>query len=178
MKSNKLIIIFLVKFFGSYALLFTLYSVYLSNNQVKTEPFSCAPITETVAKQTKFLLNTFGYNADIEQHPDEISIMLLIDNHFIARVIEGCNSVSIIILFIAFIIAFSNGFKKTSLYILFGSFIIYAVNIIRIAIITVTIYKYPKYQFFLHELLFPSIIYGTTFLLWFIWIQKFSKLKK
>lgn len=178
MQNNKTVIIFLVKFFGTYLVLFLLYSLYLSKNQKTASVFACAPITKSVAEQSKYLLNVAGFDAKIEQHTSEMSIKLFINNTYVARVIEGCNAISIIILFIAFIVAFASGFKKTALYILFGSLIIYVINIVRIAIIAWAIYKYPAYENVLHTIIFPSIIYGVTFLLWFIWIQKFSNLKR
>lgn len=154
------------------------YSYYLENTQQNTNIYACAPITTRVANQSAFLLNSIGYKANVKQHPDELSIMLSINNVYIARVVEGCNAISIIILFIAFIVAFSSKITTTALYILFGSLLIYIVNIIRIAFITVALYKYPEYQKILHDIVFPSIIYGITFLLWFIWVTYFSKLKK
>lgn len=158
-------------------LLFLIYSFYLSKNQKTAAVLACAPITKTVAEQSQFLLNSMGFNAEIEQHSSEMSIKLFINNTYVARVVEGCNAISIIILFIAFIVAFASGLKKTALYILFGSLVIYFINIVRIAVIALAIYKYPAYENVLHSIVFPGIIYGITFLLWFIWIQKFSKLK-
>lgn len=178
MKSNKLIVIFLIKFFGTYALLSFLYSVYLNNTQKTTKIFACAPITEVVANQSVFLLNSVGYNAKIEQHSAELSMKLVLNNVYILRVIEGCNAVSIIILFISFIISFSEKLLTTVLYIVFGTVIIYAINVIRIAIIAIALYEYPVYQELLHNIIFPAIIYGTTFLLWFFWVKNFSRLKQ
>lgn len=175
MRSNKLIVIFLLKFFGTYALLFILYSYYLNATQSKEDVFACAPITNLVAEQTASLLNLFGYDAEIEQHSDELSMKFFVDGNYVARVNEGCNAISIIILFISFIVAFSGKFITTALYILFGSFIIYVVNIFRIAFISVAMYKFPEYRDVLHDIVFPTIIYGITFLLWFVWVRIFSK---
>lgn len=154
-----------------------LYSFYLSSTQKKESYFACAPITKAVANQTNLLLNAFGVDSKIEQNSNEVSMNLFIDNNIVARVIEGCNAVSIIILFISFVVAFSAGFKSTFLYVLFGSALIYVVNVARIGIIAVAIYKLPQYEHWLHDYIFPAIIYGLTFLLWFVWIRKFSKLK-
>ena len=178
MKSNKIVVIFLIKFFVTYALLFLMYSIYLSKTQKTKVFFACSPITNTVAKQTKYVLDVLGYNAKIEQHSSEVSVKLGINDTFVARVIEGCNSINIIILFISFIVAFANKFKVTILYILAGSLIIYVVNILRIAVISIALYEYPQFEGFLHGILFPLIIYGITFLLWFIWVRKFSLIKK
>jgi len=177
-KSNKIVIIFLIKFFGTYALLFFIYNSYLSNNQKTETIFSCAPITKTVANRSKEVLNFIGYKTEIEQHSKEVSMKLIINDTYVARVIEGCNAISIMILFISFIVAFANKFSITLLYIVVGSLIIYFTNILRISIIAIALYKYPSYENLLHNIIFPSIIYGITFLLWFIWVRKFSMKKK
>lgn len=177
-QSNKTVILFLIKFLTTYTLLFLVYSTYLNKTQKTVGLYACAPITKTVAKQTKYFLDNVGYKSEIEQHTEEVSLKLFIEDRFVARIIEGCNSISIIILFISFIIAFSNGFKRTFLFIVIGSLLIYYSNILRITIISVALYKYPQYEYILHDIIFPLIIYGITFLLWFIWIRKFSKLKK
>lgn len=178
MQNNKTVIIFLVKFFGTYSLLFLLYSFYLTKNQKAIDVFSCAPITQLVAEQSNSLLNVFGFEGKIEQSQSELSINLFVDNVVVAKIIEGCNSISIIILFISFIVSFASGVKKTLIYLVFGSLLIYAVNILRIVVIVIAIYKYPQYQNVLHSIIFPSIIYGITFLLWFLWVQKFSNIKR
>jgi len=175
-QSNKIVLLFLGKFFGVYILLFLMYSLYLNKTQSNSGVFACAPITNSVAKQTQFLLNTVGFDAKIEQHPEEVSVKLFINEKYVSRIIEGCNSISIIILFCSFVIAFSSNFKSTFLFILIGSLFIYVVNIIRIVIISIALYQFPQYEYILHDILFPLIIYGFTFLLWFIWIKKFSKI--
>ena len=123
------------------------------------------------------LLNALGYTSEIMQSESELSIRLIINDKDIARVIEGCNSISIIILFIAFIVSFSGKFKTTFLYIVFGSLLIYFMNIFRISVIAIALYEYPQYEYIFHDIIFPSIIYGVTFLLWVIWVFKFSKLR-
>lgn len=176
MQNNKAIIFFLVKFFISYLIMVSLYSIYLNNVQKKQNIYSCAPVTVTVAKQTTIMIELLGYEAETKQHQDELSLKILINGNYVSRVIEGCNSVSIIILFLAFIIAFSGSVKSTIIYGFVGSFLIYATNIFRIAVLSIGILEYPKYQEILHSLVFPAIIYGMVFLLWVIWVNKFSNL--
>lgn len=135
-------------------------------------------MTHLVAKQNESLLNTFGYDAQVLPHPDEPSLKITVNGTYLARVIEGCNSISVIILFIAFIIAFSGKLKTTFFYILSGSVLIYTVNLIRIVILTMGLYHYPEYEEILHTVVFPSIIYGLVFLLWIFWVNRFSKLKR
>lgn len=178
MNKYKNITVFLIKFFGTYFLLFAIYAAYLNSSQVKDTSFKSSSLTTQVANQTVSLLNAFGYNVTSVQHNKEMSIKLLVGDTYTARVIEGCNSMSIIILFIAFVVAFAGPKKATIVYVLVGSLIIYIINILRIAFLTMMLYKYPNEQMILHNLVFPAIIYGTTFLLWVIWVQKFSHHKK
>ncbi len=178
MKQQKPIILFLIKFFVTYFLLFALYAVYLKKTQVKVVPFSCAPITKTVAQHSQSLAQFLGYHLNVKQYDKELAVDIYVGNQLTAKVIEGCNGFSIIILFISFIIAFSGKALTTFLFAIFGSFIIYLVNIVRIVLLSLFLYKYPEYQSVLHKLVFPAIIYGITFLLWVIWVRKFSKHSK
>ena len=178
MKGQRNTVLFLIRFFVTYFILFGTYSFYLNKTQQKEGVFSCSPITKAVANQTKTLLSVFDYNVEILQHTEEMSMKVILNNTYVSRVIEGCNSISIIILFIAFIVAFRGGIKETIIFGAIGSIIIYGVNIIRISFLTAMIYEYQHYQDVLHNIVFPLIIYGTTFLLWIVWVHKFSNYKK
>lgn len=134
--------------------------------------------TNLVAKQCDVLLHAVGYDARIAPHPEELSMKLIINDKFVARVVEGCNSISVIILFISFIVAFAGKFKATFLYILSGSVLIYIVNLVRIVILSIGLYNYPWRREILHTVIFPLIIYGMVFLLWMFWVNRFSKLEK
>jgi len=150
-----------------------LYVAFLNATQESENQFVCDPITQKVAEQTVDLLLFFNFKSYTDQNTAELSFRLFVEDKFVARVVEGCNSISVIILFIAFIISFSGNFKVTTAYILAGSLVIYIINVFRIAFIAVVMYQFPEYSDFLHQIIFPLIIYGTTFLLWVIWINYF-----
>ncbi|WP_052143721.1 exosortase family protein XrtF [Wocania ichthyoenteri] len=172
----KTVVKFILTFLLVYVLFSGLYHFYLEVSEgLKYYPDY---LTHLVAKQTETLLNTFGYNTQILPHPDEPSMKVIVNGNYLARVIEGCNAVSVIILFMAFIIAFSGKLKTTLFFILSGSVLIYAVNLFRIAILCMALYNYPEYESVLHGVVFPAIIYGMVFLLWFFWVNRFSSLKK
>jgi exosortase family protein XrtF len=178
LKKNKAIIVFLVKFFATYFILFGAYSFYLNKTQQKTDVFVCSPITGTVANHVYKVSKMLGYDAEIEQHSEELSIKYILDGHYVARIVEGCSSISIIILFLAFIIAFSGSILDTLWFGLFGSILIYVVNVLRIIAIGILDQRFPEYQTIIHDLLFPAIIYGLTFVLWITWVKFFSNLNK
>lgn len=173
LKKYKSVVKFILTFLLVYISFSLLYKVYLGVSD--GSQFYPDYITHLVSKQTESLLNTFGYRAQIFPHPDEPSTKVMVNGVFLVRITEGCNAISVIILFASFIIAFSRKLKVTFLYIFSGSVLIYVVNIIRIALIIIGIYHYPEAQYVMHTVIFPAIIYGMMFLLWIFWVNRFSK---
>lgn len=169
----KSVLLFILTFLGSYVLLSTIYGFYLGESEFSN--YFPDYLTAQVAAQTQWILNVLGYTAIALPHPDEPSIKLVLENIYLARIVEGCNSASIIILFISFVLSFYNGWKKTGLFILLGSLILYIANLARIVILSIALYNYPQYSDFLHTIIFPLMIYGFVFLLWFVWVYKYSK---
>lgn len=175
-QQHKVFFIFLAKFLLCYFIVTIVYSFYL--NQFHTQKNAVDGITHFVAEQTKNTLVFFGADCEIIKHEFEPSYKVIYNSKYIARIVEGCNSVSVIILFTTFIFAFSNRFIATFLYIFLGSILIFILNIFRIAMLTTGLYKYPEYGTFLHDILFPLVIYGVVFVLWIVWVLKFSAYAK
>ncbi|KAB1068797.1 exosortase family protein XrtF [Tamlana haliotis] len=172
----KSVIKFMLTFLGVYIALSVSYGFYLdlSDGSLYYPDY----FTNLVGVQTSELLEFFGYQSEVIKHPDEPSLKLILNGEYLARIVEGCNAFSVIILFIAFIIAFAGTFKSTAVYIVAGSVLIYSINILRIGILAIGLYLFPKYEEVLHNVVFPGVIYGLVFLLWVIWVNRFSKLKK
>lgn len=164
---------FILTFLGSYLVLVFLYNLFLKYGA--SETYYPDIITHTVARQSELLIQGFGYDGHIEPSKVEPAMNLKVEGVQLGRIIEGCNAVSIILLFISFMLAFWGGVKRTLLFILGGATLIYVMNIVRIALLSIGIYKYPEYAEVLHGTIFPAIIYGTVFLLWLAWIKSYSK---
>lgn len=171
-QQHKPFFIFLLKFVLFYLVFTLIYKFYL--NQFNVENKEVDRITEFVAQQTKNTLVFFGQDCEIRKHEFESSFKIIYSNKYLARIIEGCNAISIIILFASFVFAFSSKFKNTFLFILFGSALIFVLNILRIVLLTIGLYNYPEYEEFLHNIVFPVLIYGVVFVLWIVWVIKFS----
>lgn len=170
----KPFLLFIGTFFLAYIVLTLVYKFYLnsySSNKVDG-------ITKNVAFTVEYLMRLFNADIIVVENTNYSSIGVYYRKSSIVRIIEGCNAVSIIILFISFIMAFSGKFKTTLLFILFGTIFIYVLNVIRIAFLIVLLYRFPEYTHFLHGVLFPLIIYGLIFVLWIVWVSKFSKYAK
>ena len=168
----KPFLLFLGKFILSYLVLTIVYQTYLNRfdeNNSEVDSF-----TQLVAKQTASVLSWVDDQSYTMPHLKGSSVKLFYKAKYISRIIEGCNALSVIILFISFVIAFTGKFKKTLLFILFGSVLIHVLNIVRIALLCVALYHFPQYEHWLHGVIFPLVIYGVVFLLWVIWVNKYS----
>lgn len=169
-QENKAFFTFLILFFTVYGLLSLLYKVYLNSyTGVKIDFF-----TQLVSDQATWIIRILDYPASVFPSDREAGTRIFIENKAIGRVIEGCNAIAVMNLFTAFVIAFKGKLKTTFLFISFGLISIHILNIIRVALIIIAFYLYPEYQKVLHDIFFPLIIYGFVFLLWILWIKKYS----
>lgn len=142
------------------------------------EPNDVDGITDIVGKNVLQLMNLFHCDIDIHTSSTDSWLEVWYNKKYIVRIVEGCNAVSVIVLFISFVLAFSGKLKTTLLYILLGSLFIYILNVIRIALLIVLLFYFPQYNHLLHGTLFPLVIYGAVFILWIIWVNKYSKYAK
>jgi exosortase family protein XrtF len=169
----KPFLLFLGKFLLTYLLLTFVYESYL--NQFDTRNFEVDGFTQLVAEQTKNAMLFFDFEASIAPNAKEPAINLFYNQRHMARIIEGCNGLSVIILFISFVVAFSGKTRATILFVIGGSLLIHVLNVFRIALLSILLYYFPSSEHILHGVLFPLFIYGVVFLLWIIWVNKFSK---
>lgn len=163
--------LFLGKFALTYLLLTFMYQLYL--NQFDAKNNEVDGFTQSVAEQSKKVLLFFN-DSHTEFHSTQPSIKLFYQDKFVARIIEGCNALSVIILFIAFVVAFTGKWKSTILFIIGGSLLIHILNVIRIALLAIALYHYPESEPILHGVIFPLSIYSVVFILWVTWVNKFS----
>ncbi|WP_313808390.1 exosortase family protein XrtF [Flavobacterium sp.] len=172
-RQYKPFFVFLLKFFLFYGVLTFCYSLYL--NQFDEHLFETDTFTIMVAEQSKSVLEFFGKSASVEPNASEPCVNLIYQGKFIARIIEGCNAISVMILFAAFVFAFSTTWLRTISYIVIGCIIIHILNILRIALLAMALYSYPESEHLLHGVVFPLFIYAVVFVLWVFWLQKFSR---
>lgn len=164
----KRVIKFLTVFSLCYVFLYIFYVLFLKYDS------SPDVFTKLVSKQTVAILNQLDYNTTAHLDTNYNHIGLYINNKLIAGIAEGCNAISIMILFIAFIVAFAKSLKKTALFGCIGLLIIYAMNVSRIVILIICLYHFPEYSEPLHSIIFPAMIYSAVFLLWMYWVKSFK----
>ncbi|MBS1548668.1 MAG: exosortase family protein XrtF [Bacteroidetes bacterium] len=168
-KDFKPVLSILVRFLAIYLAMIFLYQLYLNfyENQLVD------PITYATAWAVDEFQKILGYQSVLHDLPGWHSILFLLDGQSTTRIVEGCNAVSVIILFIAFVLAFYQG-KKTFVFLLISVLMILAVNVFRIAGLNIIYKDWPQYIKIGHDYVFPAIIYGLVVLLWLIWIKFFA----
>jgi exosortase family protein XrtF len=168
----KPFLIFLAKFIITYSLLTGVYQYYLASFQGENpEPDS---ITVLVSDQSEWLVNQLGYEAKTFIKMNDEFTRFIVDEKYVARVVEGCNALSVMILFISFVVAFKGKVWQTILFSIAGVAFIHLLNIIRIALLVIGLRYYPEFRDLMHDIVFPLFIYGVVFLLWIFWVNKFS----
>jgi len=170
----KPFLLFLGTFFGAYILLTLLYQFFLNS----FESHKIDSITRFVAQNTETVLSWFDKSVIMTESSTEPFFTLYYHQRGILRIVEGCNGISVIILFVSFVLAFSGSLRNTLLFIFGGSLFICILNVLRIVILTVLLFNFPEQLHLLHAILFPLFIYGVVFIMWVIWVNKFSKYAK
>lgn len=175
MKEYKPLILFLLKFLGSYIAMIFLYNLYLEQTLPDNKPDSFTIFTSDT---TSWVMNTLGYHSQSVINPSNPYCNFYLENQYTTIINEGCNAISVMIIFIAFIVAFSTKITTTIWYILVGLILLFVMNITRIAIINWIVRYMPEYAKMAHDYLFPAIIYGTIVVLWIVWVKYFVLTKK
>ena len=170
LKELKPILFILLRFLGIYFILLFLYErIYLAHYK------GCGldPISRFMAQHVDYLQNFLGYKTYLVDNISASGVYYCSDKKILSIMVEGCNIISVAILFLAFIFAFYQG-KKTFLFSLFGLFLMYVMNIFRIAGLNILGIVSPRYFIPAHDFIFPAIIYGTIVILWIVWINFFT----
>jgi exosortase family protein XrtF len=171
-KEFKPTIFFLLKFIGIFVVANLLYGLYVTAYAPKPDP-----ITSWVSYHTAFALQGCGWSAATQDSKTKPTTQLIFEKRSIVSIYEGCNGVNIMIIFVAFLIAFGPISRTLWWFIPLGLVILHGMNLARIALLFwVSLYK-PDFMYFTHKYFFTAILYVVVFLLWIWWVKKFSTVK-
>ena len=173
---NKRFLAFLARFFGVYAAMSLLYAGYLRwsvPNGAVLDPFSI-----WIGEQATSIAGVFNVVVTYLPTVGEPSYTFWVEGSSLARMVEGCNALSVVILFWAFLVAFKGTWSRTIGFGLAGTFVLFIMNSLRIAVLLWALKLYPAQEHLLHGVVFPVIIYGTVFLLWVSWVNYFADYAK
>lgn len=180
------VIFFLLRFFLVYMALSISYGFYISHFDTLTPP-ETDPFTRLVSEQTRTTAQALGYESEtIHNHhrlfaaeEEQTYDSLYMDNKYAISVEEGCNGISVAILFLAFVVGFGGKWKAMTWFLPFGLLIIHLSNIGRLILLSILNVDFDGAAFhFFHKYGFTAVIYGTVFLLWIWWVNKYGMLQK
>lgn len=161
---------FLGKFLGIYVLGNVLYGLYIASYKPRPDP-----VTRLVTIQSISCLNLTGVDASAEDHQSRPSIAITEDGKNVISVFEGCNGINVLIIFVAFVVAFGGSGKTMAWFIPVGIVLIHVVNLLRIGLLYYTARHYESWFYYVHKYFFTAILYVIVFLLWGLWVVKYNK---
>lgn len=172
LKDFKPVLGILLRFIIIYVVFILAYQFYLNSFQAE----GLDSYSRMVADQAMWIQNKLNYPTLLYNDVPNEQVWFFVKEKYISRMVEGCNAISVIILFMAFVFAFYKG-AKTFIFTLGGFVFLYIMNVLRIVGLNIVVRDHPQYSKIGHDYVFPAIIYGSVVILWLVWI-KFFALKK
>jgi exosortase family protein XrtF len=161
--------LFLGKFLLVYFCANLLYGIYIDSFQQMPDP-----ITHWVTNQTSRLQNQFGVESTLRVNEGVKSISMRYQGEGVINVFEGCNGVNVMIVFVAFLVAFGGSIKRMAWFLPLGLLIIHFFNLLRIILLFVAAQQNTRYFYYIHKYFFTAALYVVVIGLWIIWITKLS----
>ena len=158
------VIRFVILFVAIYGGWYLVYELYLAENT----PIDTILI-EWVGKTSTELLNLLGFDASYQV----LAHTVYLGSLSCVSVGAPCNGLALFALFASFILATPVSIKPKLIFIPLGIIVIFLLNVIRISALTLNVKYYPESVDFNHHYLFTFIVYGVTFWIWIIWVNKF-----
>lgn len=172
LKEYKDAILFLVKYVAIYVVLNTAYAYYISYYTPVADP-----LTIVVTKHTKSLLSVFEANVDYHVVSASMNVPITRNGETVMMVYEGCNSVNVMIVFVAFIISFQGPLKLFIRYFMVGLVVVYLVNLLRLMGLYAVALYFPGSFYFFHKFFFTGVIYLVVFAIWYFWVADIKRWK-
>lgn len=126
-------------------------------------------LTNIVIDGTVYLLQLLGFDAVSKGQ------WVYIDNEFSVGIADQCNGLELMALFIGFLFAIGGTVKSKLLYMLNGTMLIFALNVLRCAGLAYMTHINAPLIDFAHHYAFKLVIYAVIFLMWHLYSQKEKK---
>jgi exosortase family protein XrtF len=169
-KEYKVAVAFLLKYLLVYVLLNTAYAFFVNSYAPGADP-----ATMLVTSNVTSLLKIADPGVHFEQVSRSSSVPVKKGSEIIIEVYEGCNSINVMIVFTAFLIAFKGPLKETVMFLLTGLLIIYGANLLRVGGLFGIAVFIPDALYFFHKFFFTGILYAIVFLMWFFWVKTVNR---
>jgi exosortase family protein XrtF len=169
LKDFKPALIFLAKFLIFYFVSNIAYGAFVESYKPAPDP-----ITDQVTRQTAGLLHIADNTVHAIVNKKAPTVFIKRGEVIVVNVFEGCNGVNVMIVFVAFLIAFGRPKKKLIIFLVFGLCMIHLANLGRLSLLYYTAQHYQQYFYFFHKYFFTAILYLIVFALWIIWVVRFN----
>jgi exosortase family protein XrtF len=90
---------------------------------------------------------------------------------------DSCNALTLIVLFMGFILAYPGDWRYKLLFIPLGTVAIFFINVIRVQVLILNYMYFTEAFDFNHKYTFTIAVYLVVFWFWMLWANKFSKKK-
>jgi exosortase family protein XrtF len=129
-------------------------------------------IAESILQILGYTITDYGYvDGDCRSH-------IGIDGSMGVTIGAPCDGSVLFALFVAFIAAFPGPWKHKLWYLPVGVLFVHLVNVLRVVGLAVVVHWNENWLSFNHDYTFTLIVYSFVFLLWWIWVNKFSGVGK
>ncbi len=173
--------LFLGKAFLFFVVWQIVYSVFLYDSQ-----FIDRILTNHVGEYSAKLLNNLGAMSGFtaknekwdsiyagETLKNEVSAIYH-NNNKVLYIANACNGLTLMVLYIGFIVCMPSKFWRKVIYIILGVIILDSINILRcVGLIYLREYFQAYFQF-AHHYLFKIMVYGATFAIWSFYSRKIN----
>lgn len=169
LKDFKPVLGILLRFIIIYLVLLFAYQFYLN----ASKDFGLDPFSRIIAEQVSAVQNVIAYPTKLYDDVKNEQVWFYVKNQYVTRMVEGCNAISVIILFVSFIFAFYKG-SKTFVFVGASLVLLYIMNLLRIVGLNIVMVDHKEYGKMFHDFVFPAVIYGSVVILWLVWIKFFA----
>lgn len=134
-------------------------------------------VVHNIVKGVELFLTSLGYS--LISYEDPIwKLHVGIEGSLGVTVGAPCDGIVLFALFAIFIIAFPGPVKHKAWFVPVGIVGIHLLNILRVAALAIIVDINPDWLAFNHDYTFTILVYSAVIGLWYLWIQKYSPLKK
>jgi exosortase family protein XrtF len=116
-------------------------------------------------------LRLLGFDASISAQK---ATLLLMDNRPAVVVGPPCNGLVLYALFGGFVAAFPGPWRRKLWYIPAGIFLIWCLNVLRVAALALNHHYFKQSVDFNHHYTFTFVVYGFIFGLWMLWAKRLA----
>ena len=157
--------LFLGKFLLVYFCANVVYGMYIDSFEDVADP-----ITNWVTQQTSTVLTSLGVESSTQANDGINSISMRDQGEGVINVFEGCNGINVMIVFVAFLVAYGGSTKRMFWFLPLGLMIIHIFNVLRIILLFVAAQQNTHYFYYIHKYFFTAALYVVVVALWILWI--------